>query len=94
MPNPDLLATEIANRNIWLASREDALANPQVLKFVHERIRQRLKDVAPYEQVQQFILLPRGFTIEQGEMTAKLSLRRKVIEQHFAVEIESLYRRG
>jgi long-subunit acyl-CoA synthetase (AMP-forming) len=38
--------------------------------------------------------VPRGFTIEEGELTAKLSLRRKVIEQHFAAEIETLYRRG
>ena len=65
-----------------------------MLDFVHERIRARLKDVAPYEQVQCFALLPRGFTIEQGELTAKLTLRRKIIEQHFAAEIETLYRRG
>lgn len=94
VPNADVLAAEISSRGIALASREEALTHPQVKEFVHERIRQRLKDVAPYEQVQQFVLLPRAFTIEQGEMTAKLSLRRKVIEQHFAAEIESLYRRG
>lgn len=94
VPNPDLLATEIASHGISVASREEALSHPQVKQFVHERIRERLKDVAPYEQVQQFALLPRAFTIEHGEMTAKLSLRRKVIEQHFAAEIESLYRRG
>jgi long-chain acyl-CoA synthetase len=43
--------------------------------------------------VRTFALLPRPFTIEAGEMTAKLTLRRKVIEQHFAAEIETLYRR-
>jgi long-chain acyl-CoA synthetase len=94
VPNPDLLADEISARGIGVGTREEALVHPQVQLFVRERIRERLKDVAPYEQVQHFLLLPRGFTIEHGEMTAKLSLRRKVIEQHFAVEIESLYRRG
>ena len=66
----------------------------EVLALYQERIRERLKDVSHYEQVQRFALLPRGFTIEEGELTAKLSLRRKVIEQHFAADIESLYRRG
>jgi long-chain acyl-CoA synthetase len=94
VPNPDVLKAEIIARGIAVASAAEGLVHPQVLAFVHERIRARLKDVAPYEQVQRFILLPRGFTIEQGEMTAKLTLRRKIIEQHFAAEIETLYRRG
>jgi long-chain acyl-CoA synthetase len=94
VPNFDLLDAEIAARGIAPLARDEALAHPEVRSLVHERIRWRLKDVAAYEQVQQVAILPRGFTIEQGEMTAKLSLRRKVIEQHFAAEIESLYRRG
>jgi long-chain acyl-CoA synthetase len=94
VPNSDVLKAEIAARGIAVASAGEALVHPQVLAFVHERIRERLKDVAPYEQVQRLLLLPRAFTIEQGEMTAKLTLRRKVIEEHFAAEIETLYRRG
>ncbi len=94
VPNPDVLTTEIAARGLAVPSGDDALTHPQVLALYEERIRRRLKDVSPYEQVQCFKLLPRGFSIEQGELTAKLSLRRKVIEEHFAAEIESLYRRG
>jgi long-chain acyl-CoA synthetase len=36
-------------------------------------------------------LLPRPFSIEAGELTPKLSLRRKEIAAHFAAEIESMY---
>ena len=94
VPNPEVLAAEISARGIAVASRDQALTHPEVLARYQERIRERLKDVSHYEQVQRFALLPRGFTIEEGEMTAKLSLRRKVIEEHFAADIESLYRRG
>jgi long-chain acyl-CoA synthetase len=94
VPNHDVLRTEIAARGIDVQSPAEALGHPQVLALYHERIRQRLSDVSHYEQVQRFTLLPRAFSIEDGEMTAKLSLRRKIIEQHFAAEIESLYRRG
>jgi long-chain acyl-CoA synthetase len=92
VPHPDGLAAEIASRGITISSRDEALLHPQVLALFAERIRQRLKDVSHYEQVQRFVLLPRGFSIEHGELTAKLSLRRPVIEQHFAVEIEGMYR--
>jgi long-chain acyl-CoA synthetase len=43
--------------------------------------------------VKKFTLLSRGFSIELEEMTAKLSLRRQIIEEHFAAEIEAMYRR-
>ncbi|MEX2174346.1 MAG: AMP-dependent synthetase/ligase [Pirellulaceae bacterium] len=94
VPDADRLAAEMAARKIEIASSAETLNHPQVVALFAERIRERLVDVSHYEQVQRFVLLPRGFTIEQAEMTAKLSLRRKVIEEHFAAEIESLYRRG
>ncbi|MCI0358562.1 MAG: long-chain fatty acid--CoA ligase [Planctomycetaceae bacterium] len=94
VPNHDVLGGEIARLGIQAASRDQLLQHPQVLELFQQRINERLKNVAPYEQVRSFALLPRGFTIEAGEMTAKLTLRRKVIEQHFAAEIETLYRRG
>jgi len=94
VPNPDVLQAEIVRLGITAASRDEALAHPQVLALYEQRINDRLKEVSPFEQVRQFVLLPRSFTIDAGEMTAKLTLRRKVIEQHFAAEIETLYRRG
>ncbi len=43
------------------------------------------------EQIQKFTLLSRGLTPETGEMTFKLSLRRDVVMQNFAKEIEAMY---
>jgi long-chain acyl-CoA synthetase len=91
VPNPDVLRGEIANRAIPVASAAAALDHPQVHALFEERIHERLVGVAPYEQVRKFKLLPRAFTIEHGEMTAKLSLRRKEIAAHFANEIAAMY---
>ncbi len=44
-----------------------------------------------YEQVKRFAILPRDFTMEAGEVTPTLKLRRRAVQEHFADEIEALY---
>jgi long-chain acyl-CoA synthetase len=44
-----------------------------------------------YEQIKRFAVLPRDFSLEEGEVTPTLKLRRRVCEQHFAAEIDALY---
>ncbi|MBW3596741.1 MAG: AMP-dependent synthetase/ligase [Planctomycetes bacterium] len=91
VPNPETLREELASRGIAVSSPQDALAHPDVRALFEERIAARLACVSHYEQVRKFTLLSRGFTIESGELTPKLSLRRKEIEEHFAKEIAAMY---
>ena len=44
-----------------------------------------------YEQIKRFSVLPRDFSMEEGEVTPTLKLRRKICQEHFAAEIEQLY---
>jgi len=44
-----------------------------------------------YEQVKRFTVLPRDFTMEDGEITPTLKLRRRAVQEHFADEIDALY---
>ncbi|HEY5058326.1 MAG TPA: long-chain fatty acid--CoA ligase [Gaiellaceae bacterium] len=62
---------------------------PQAL--VEELVGVVNKDRVRVEQIKRFAILPRDFTQEQGEVTPTLKLRRKVVHEHFADEIESLY---
>jgi long-chain acyl-CoA synthetase len=94
VPNPDVLTSEIVARGISVASREEALVHPQVLALYRERIDARLAGVSHCEQIGQFRLLGRGFTIEHDELTPTLKLRRSVIGQHFAAEIAGMYADG
>jgi long-chain acyl-CoA synthetase len=48
-------------------------------------------DLSRFEQIKRFVILPRDFTLDEGEVTPTLKLKRRVCEQHFAAEIESLY---
>jgi len=49
-------------------------------------------ELAPYERVVNFALVDRDFSLEEGELTSKATLRRKVIEEHFRTVIDELYR--
>ena len=91
IPNPDALKHEILNRGITVTSREKALIHPEILCLYQQRISERLAAVSHFEQVRKFTLLNRGFSIEAGELTPKLTLRRKEIAAHFAAEIEAMY---
>mgnify|MGYP001213833247 CR=1 FL=1 len=91
VPNPDRLRDEIISRQLVVSNRAEALAHPTVVSLYDQRIKERLAGLSDYEQVQKFCLLDRGFTLETGELTPKLSLRRKVIESHFKLEIDTMY---
>lgn len=56
-----------------------------------EHIDAALRGVSHHEQVRRFVLITQPFSIERGEMTAKLSLRRAVIAEHYADEIAAMY---
>ena len=94
VPDPDNLKTAIKARKIRVLSREAALKHPDVLALYEETIRNRLKDVSHHEQVRKFTLMNRGFTIESGELTPKLSLRRNIIQANCAEIIEAMYHKS
>ncbi len=91
VPNPDALRAEIIARKIPVFSAAQALAHPAVFELYRGRIQQRLASCSTCEQIQRFKLLSRAFTAEQEELTPTLKLRRTLIQEHFAKEIEALY---
>jgi long-chain acyl-CoA synthetase len=49
------------------------------------------RDRVRVEQIKRFVILPRDFSQDEGELTPTLKLRRKIVHEHFAAEIEQLY---
>ena len=60
-------------------------------ELVQERMDQRLQSLGRHEQVRRCAIMPRAFSLEAGELTAKLSLRRDQIERNWRDLIEGLY---
>jgi long-chain acyl-CoA synthetase len=91
VPDPNALRDEIIRRKIPVLTPAQALAHAKVQEIYREELDRLLADVSHHEQVRRFTLLDRGFSIEQEELTPKLSLRRDVIAEHFATTIEQMY---
>ncbi|MBI3837939.1 MAG: long-chain fatty acid--CoA ligase [Planctomycetia bacterium] len=91
VPDPDALRAEISRRQIALASPAEALSHPEVYAEYTERIRARLAGVSHGEQVRKFTLLSRGFTVESGELTPTLKVRRSIVLNNYAAEIRAMY---
>jgi long-chain acyl-CoA synthetase len=62
-------------------------AEPEIAHIVEEVN----GDLSRFEQIKRFVILPRDFTAEAGEVTPTLKLKRRVCQEHFAAEIEALY---
>jgi long-chain acyl-CoA synthetase len=65
--------------------------SPAVLAEVQKIVSRVNKQLAPFEQVKRFRVLPREFTIEHGEVTATMKIRRKQVMENFRAELDSLY---
>jgi long-chain acyl-CoA synthetase len=78
-------------RGIEAASREELVAHPEVVAFYQERIDRHNAGVARFKQVKKFTLLPREFTLEAGEITPTLKVRRKQVLARYQREIEAMY---
>lgn len=86
----NLKAWAESNGVTW-ADNETIIKNPKVFDFYKEIIDGFNNFFNHVEQVKKFELLPREWTVETGEVTPKLSLRRKVILENFRDAIERIY---
>ena len=77
---------KIAFRNL-----NDLVNNPEIRQFFAERIERLQRSFAGFEKIKKFTLLANEFTIENGELTNTLKLRRPVINNHYANQIEAMY---
>ena len=76
---------------ITLDEGEIAKSNGEPRALVQEVVDGVNRDLSRFEQIKRFAILPRDFSAEEGEVTPTLKLKRRVIEERFASEIEELY---
>jgi long-chain acyl-CoA synthetase len=91
VPSFAALSEWCRQNNIAFSSHEDMIRNPQVLTYYKQVVETYNQNFNHVEQVKKFELLPNEWSIETGEMTPKLSLKRKVIMEKYRDAIERIY---
>ncbi|MCK5682117.1 AMP-binding protein, partial [bacterium] len=90
-PNLERLIELAHQERIDYFDFEDLVANGKVHKHFEEQIAEVNAKLPPYETIKKFIVIPREFSVEDGELTPTLKFKRKVIHQRYKEKIDSLY---
>jgi long-chain acyl-CoA synthetase len=91
---PDFVALERRLKDLGRppGTRDELIQRPDVLALYQEIIDALNRELSQFERIKSMALLPAEFTVESGELTPTLKVKRKVVEQKWRDQIESLYR--
>ncbi len=91
IPVYSLLEEYAREHQIPFESREQLCADPKINEMMKERIDTLQQQLAHYEQIKRFTLLPRNFSMERGELTNTLKIKRRVLNENYRKEIDAMY---
>jgi long-chain acyl-CoA synthetase len=94
VPNPAPLLAWLARKGLPDGPLEELVSRPEVVQKFDREIRSVLSDLAHYEMPKKLLLLPRDFSVEGGELTPTLKVRRRIVEERHRAAIERLYHEG
>ncbi|MDH6305769.1 long-chain acyl-CoA synthetase [Parabacteroides sp. PF5-5] len=92
VPDFDALEAYANRKGISFGSREEMVSDTKIQKLIEAHVEEHQKDLASYEKIKRFVLLAEPFTMEGRELTDTLKLRRPVILEKYAEQIEEMYK--
>jgi long-chain acyl-CoA synthetase len=94
VPNWDSLEKWAKLNNIMWTERRQLLAMPTIRKKMEKEVSEEVAGFAHFEQPKKIGLLEHDFSIERGELTPKMSVKRRVIDKTYKSTIDALYTEG
>jgi len=91
VPDFEELKDYAQKKHIDFGGIEDLVNNPDIHNMIEARIDSLQKDLASYEQIKRFVLLPKPFSMETGELTNTLKIKRAVLNKRYAPLIDAMY---
>jgi len=91
IPVYSLLEEYARAHQIDFVTREELCQNPKIMEMMKERVDTLQQQLAHYEQVKRFTLLPHPLSMEKGELTNTLKIRRRVLNENYKAEIDAMY---
>jgi long-chain acyl-CoA synthetase len=94
VPSFEALEEYARSINLQYQTKAELLRHSSVVEFFDARIAALQQELAAFQQVKRFTLLPEAFSVELGELTPTMKLRRRIIEANYRDEIEGMYAAG
>lgn len=91
IPVYEMVEEYAQKNNITYKDREDLLQNPRIVELFRTRIDELQQEFVHYEQIKRFTLLPKPFSMEKGEMTNTLKVKRNVVVNNYKDIIDKMY---
>ncbi len=91
VPSFALLESRARTLGVGASGRDELVQNPSILKLFQTVVDSVNRELAPFEQIKRFVLLPAEFSIESGELTPTLKVKRRVVEEKWGKAIEGMY---
>jgi long-chain acyl-CoA synthetase len=91
VPNFEMLEKWSREKGLKFKDREDLVARPEIVAFYKARVDEVLPDLASFERIKKLCLLPRELSLEAGELTPTLKVKRRVIEARYKELIDRMY---
>ena len=91
IPVYSLLEEYAREHHIPFENHEQLCADKQINEMMKERIDTLQQQLAHYEQIKRFTLLPHHFSMERGELTNTLKIKRRVLNENYRKEIDAMY---
>jgi len=91
VPNFESLEKWAKEKGLAAGSRDDLLRKPEVVAFYQELVNDLTPGLAQFEKIKKITLIPREFTIEAGELTPTLKVKRRVVEGKYKDVIDRMY---
>ena len=91
VPNFEALKTYAESLALTIKDRVDLTRQPRIIEFFKKKVDEVTKELAPHEKIKKIALLAQEFTIDGGELTPTLKIRRKNVEDKYCELIDSLY---
>ncbi len=77
--------------NIKYSNMEELVKNPEIIELYRKRIEDSGQELAGYQKIKKFTLMAKEFSVESGEVTPTMKLKRKVIVENYKNLIDSMY---
>ena len=91
VPNPEALTDHARGKGLSFGSYAELLQNPRIQEFLMSEVEKSTAGLAAFEKVRKVIPVERDFSIEDGELTPTLKVKRRIVKNRFKREIEALY---